>query len=271
MAHASPRDDDLRQRYADLVQDAEDDPEYLRLLDDLDSLANVPPPTQTRARIGQHLLMMIEQRLTPAASDTGAHMKNEIDTTQQPRNTPGGRRALRPLLAACIAIVALLLITGAGAYALGLINPGLKFQLGVPAATGPKYTNLAVTHAVGDKTINVSRAALTTKQVIIGYTYEFPATSEGPSNVCALSLTSDHADTFRQTVVDTLPQGVKNGVASGSEVLYFRVTQLDSSRQDRHLTLTLHLCDAPNESGAVAFDFTLPVQEHNPNWSPVHG
>jgi len=146
-----------------------------------------------------------------------------------------------------------------GAFAISRIDPGLAFQLGVPVATGPEYTKLEVTHTVADRTITVSRAAFTKEKVIIGHTYDYPADSQFSVGICVLSLTSDKADSFREFAEDDLGQGVSNGVAHGSTVLYFAVERLDASRQDRHLRLTLHPCEGPRASEAVAFDFALPV------------
>jgi hypothetical protein len=185
------------------------------------------------------------------------------DTNLQPLSPRSGQRAMRPVLVAAIVVLGLLVISGVGAFAFGRV--GLPWRLGVPTATGPTYTTLNNTHTVGDRTINLSRGAFTTKQVIIGYTYAYPATSITSGDIagiCSLSLMSDHIDSFTYTGVniDVVSQGVKNGVAHGSEELWFDVTQLESSRESRHLRLTLHRCEGPYESEAVAFDVTLPIQ-----------
>jgi hypothetical protein len=153
-----------------------------------------------------------------------------------------------------------LLVAGGGAFAISRIDPGLAFQLSIPVATGPEYTKLEVTHTVADRTITVSRAAFTSEEVIIGYTYDYPADSSFSAGICVLWLTSDKADSFREFAEDDLGQGDSNGVAHDSRVLYFAVERLDSSRQDRHLRPTLYPCEGPGASELVAFEFTLPVQ-----------
>jgi hypothetical protein len=270
MSHADPRDEALRQRYADILLEEPGDPALTGLVRDLDRAANRPAPDQLQARIGEEVLAAIERRKTeesvqramsPVTSRIPA--RRLIALPSRPSSAPNRnkpRRALRALSAAAIVFAALLLVAGGGAYAISRIDPGLAFQLGIPVATGPEYTKLEVTHTVADRTITLSRAAFTREKVIIGYTYDYPADSRFSGGICALSLTSDKADSFREFAEDDLGQGANNGVAHGSRVMYFAVERLDSSHQNRHLRLTLHPCEGPGASELVAFDFTLPVQ-----------
>jgi len=272
MSHADPREAALRQRYADLLVEEPSDPALTHLVRDLDGVANRPVDATIQARIGEELLAAIVQRQKATASVKGATPPaigvTSSGPTRRPKRLLGRlstastvkRPALRWLIAASVALVALVAIAGGGAFAISRIDPGLAFQLGIPVATGPEYTKLEVTHTVADRTITVSRAAFTAEKVIIGYTYNYPADSAFSGGICALSLTSDKADSFREFAEDDLGQGANNGVAHGSRVMYFAVERLDSSRQDRHLRLTLHPCEGPSASEAVAFDFTLPVQ-----------
>jgi hypothetical protein len=270
MSHTDLRDDALRQRYADLLLEEPDDPALSRLVRDLDSTANRPVENTIQTRVGKEVLAAIERQplegriqgaVSPVASRIPARWP--VALPWRPSTAPNGhkpRRALRGLIAASIVLVAVLLVAGGGAFAISRIDPGLAFQLGIPVATGPKYTKLEVTHTVADRTITVSRAAFTREKVIIGYTYDYPADSPTSVGICALSLTSDKADSFREFAEDDLGQGANHGVAHGSRVLYFAVERLDSSNQDRHLRLTLHPCEGPGASEPVAFDFTLSVQ-----------
>ena len=275
MSHADPREAALRQRYADLLPQEPDDPALTRLVRDLDSVANPLAPDHLQARIGEELLAAIAQSeaegrvqrvASPVMSGIPARrpmwlLGRPTAATRPPSlNGKQPRRALRALIAASIALVALVAIAGGGAFAISRIDPGLAFQLGIPVASGPEYTKLEVIHTVADRTITVSRAAFTVEKVIIGYTYDYPADSAFSGGICVLSLTSDKADSFREFAEDDLGQGANNGVAHGSTVLYFAVDRLDDTRQDRHLRLTLHPCEGPSASEAVAFDFTLPVQ-----------
>lgn len=270
MSHADPRDDALRQRYADILLEEPGDLALTGIVRDLDRAANRPAPDQLQARISDVVLAAIEQRKTeesvqramaPVTSRIPARRLIALPgrpSVAPNRNKPW--RAPRALIAAFIVFAALLLVAGGGALAISRIDPGLAFQLGIPVATGPEYAKLEVTHMVGDRTITVSRAAFTNEKVIIGYAYDYPADSPFSAGICVLSLTSDKADSFREFAEDDLGQGANNGVAHGSRVMYFAVERLDSSRQDRHLRLTLHPCEGPGASELVAFDFTLPVQ-----------
>jgi hypothetical protein len=275
MSHADPRDEALRQRYADILLEEQGDPALTRLVRDLDSAATRPAPAHLQAHIGQELLAAIERRKAEGFVQRAMSPVTGSNPPQGPMLLPGRRfartqpitpstkkpgLARRALITASIVFATLLLVAGGGAYAINRIDPGLKFQLGIPVASGPEYTKLEVTHTVADRTITVSRAAFTREKVIIGYTYDYPADSPFSVGICALSLTSDKADNFREFAEDDLGQGANNGVAHGSRVMYFAVERLDSSRQDRHLRLTLHPCEGPSASEAVAFDFTLPVQ-----------
>jgi hypothetical protein len=271
MSHADPRDDALRQRYSDILLEEPGDPALTGLVRELDGAANRPAPDHLQARIGKELLAAIERRkaegrmqgaVSPVASRIPARWP--VALPWRPSAAPNGnmpRRVLRTFIAASIVFAALLIVAGGGAFAISRIDPGLAFQLGIPVATGPEYTKLEVTHTVADRTITISRAAFTREKVIIGYTYDYPADSAFGVGICALSLTSDRADSFREFAEDDLGQGANHGVAHGSRVLYFAVERLDSSNQDRHLRLTLHPCEGPGASAFVAFDFTLPVQQ----------
>jgi hypothetical protein len=272
MSHADPREDALRQRYADLLLEERSDSALTRLVRDLDGVANLPAPDYLQARIGEEVLAAIEQQKAARRVQSAASPAIEITSsgpTRQPKRllerlstaATVKRPALRWLIAASIALVALVAIAGGGAFAISRIDPGLAFQLGIPVATGPEYTKLEVTHAVADRTITVSRAAFTKEKAIIGYTYDYPADSAFSGGICVLSLTSDKADSFREFAEDDLGQGANNGVAHGSRVLYFAVERLDSSHQDRHLRLTLHPCEGPGASEAVVFEFALPLQD----------
>jgi hypothetical protein len=275
MSQTDPCDEALRQRYADLLPEESGDPALIRLVHDLDSSASAPALTDLQARIGQQLLAAIERQkaersiqgaLSPNTSGNPARRpvlllgRPSVATRYAAPNGRKPRLVMRALIAASIAFVALVAITGGGAFAISWIDPGLAFQLGIPVATGPEYTKLEITHRVGDRTITVSRAAFTAEKVSVGYTYDFPADSTDSSGICALSFTSDQTDSFREFAEDQLGQGVSNGVAHGSVVMYFALERLDSSRQDRNLRLILHPCEDPGASETVAFDFTLPVQ-----------
>ena len=272
MSHADTHEAALRQRYADLLVEELSDPALTHLVRDLDGVANRPVDATIQARIGEEVLAAIAQRQKATASVKGATPTaigvTSSGPTRRPQRLLGRlstastvkRPALRWLIAASIALVALVAIAGGGAFAISRMDPGLAFQLGIPVATGPEYTKLEVTHTVADRTITVSRAAFTKEKVIIGYTYDYPADSTLSGGICVLSLTSDKADTFREFAEDDLGQGANNGVAHSSRVMYFAVERLDRSHQERHLRLTLHPCEGPSASEAVAFDFTLPVQ-----------
>jgi hypothetical protein len=269
MSHADPRDEALRQRYADLLLEEPDDPALTRLVRDLDSAANRPVENTIQARVGMEVLAAIERQTVEgripnvAATATNSRPTRRPLLLWRPSATSNEKRpspALRALIAASMVFAVLVAITGGGAFAISQIDPGLAFQLGIPMASGPEYTKLEVTHTVADRTITVSRAAFTKEQVMIGYTYDYPADSAFSAGICVLSLTSDQADAFREIAEDDLGQGANNGVAHGSRVLYFAVERLDDSRQDRSLRLTLHPCEGPSASEAIAFDFTPPMQ-----------
>jgi len=275
MSHADPRDDVLRQRYADILLPESVDSALIRLVRDLDGVANRPAPDYLQARIGQELLATIEQREAKGRIQGAVSPGTGSEAAQWPmlllgqrpvktqHTTPSSKKpglARRALIAASVAFASLLLVAGGGAFAISRIDPGLAFQLGIPVATGPDYTRLAVTHIVAERTITISRAAFTQEEVIIGYTYDYPADSQFNAGICVLSLTSDKADSFSEYAEDDLGQGANNGVAHGSRVLYFAVERLDSSPHERQLRLTLHPCEGPGASDLVAFDFTLPVQ-----------
>src|SRR5262249_53565643 len=123
-------------------------------------------------------------------------------------------------------------------------------------------------HLVGDTSVTLSRASLTTKQLIIGYTYDRPVQGHddtGYDQICARTVTSREGDTFKKAgAIDGLPGTIKAGVVHGSTVVYFPVVQLQSGSSARHLRLLLQPC-SPSGTGQgtgvdVAFDFTVPVQ-----------
>jgi len=270
---ASP--DPLRRRYADLLPPAGTDPVLARLVRDLDDLSDVPAPAHVRARIGRALIAeatkRYEQRGEFAAARGRAAPRprrircgrtSSMAIKESPRIAKAFKVRRLALMAAAI-LLGVLLLSGGGAFALSRLDPGLAKQLGIPVATGPEYTELEITHTVGDVTITLSRAALTTKKAIIGYTYEVPSDGSDGAGICPLTLTSGEGDTFRAFAVDQLGQGVKDGVAHGSTVMYFAVEHLASGDQERHLHLVLTPCDVSHANypdKAVAFDFALPLQ-----------
>lgn len=263
MRHADSSRDALNQRYADLLSAEREDPALTDMVRDLDAFMAAPPPADAQRRIGGELLARATARYQglnqhPARAVIESHpgARRLVKLANEP--VWMGSRARRLVMSAAMALLALVVFSGGAAFAITHLDPGLRFQLGVPAATGPTYTNLNVTHAVGDSTVTLAKAAFTSKKVIIGFTYDQPA---GDIAVCPVSLTSREGDTFRAIVVDTLPEGVKGGVAHSSVVVYFSVVHLQGSQQERHMRLMLQPCDSSRTGDEVAFDFTVPLQQ----------
>lgn len=272
MSHPDARPDPLRQWYADLLSEAEGDSSLVRLVRDLDRLSDIPVPSHVQARISRAIFAEAADRYAQRGSRRFAQSRS----TRRPRlviargmpflnankEMPSMKIAKmrRLALVAAVTFLAVLLLSGGGAYALSQLDPGLAKQLGIPVATGPEYTKLEITHTVGDTPVTLSRAAFTTKKVIIGYTYDVPNQGEAGTGICALALTSREGDTFQEFAEDHLGQGLTGGVAHGSTVMYFNVVHLAAGSQDRHLLLTLHPCEGPLASNAVAFEFTVPLQ-----------
>ena len=264
MPETDPHHSILQQRYADLLPAEQEDAALTRLVQDLDTLMNAPLPVRQQHHIGQTLL---------AEASARYHTHGEHATTtassvrRRPRLTIFGKSATmkplwvrRPLMAAALVALALLVFSGGTVFAIEQLDPGLAWQLHLPVASGPQYTSLELSHTIGDTNVTLSKAAFTSKKAIIGYTYDIPVQSNQDGVVCALSLTSSEGDTFREYAGDYLPGETKNGIEHGSVVMYFAVEHLQSDQQARHLHLLMHLCGSSQPADPVAFDFTLPLQ-----------
>jgi hypothetical protein len=270
MPRGNTPDDAIRQRYADVLPDGQDDSELLHILADLDAFAAAPPPTALRQQIRHILLVHAASRPERDSADaaTPTHLFESM-----PTSAPGRKRHMkllstrRHLVAAAVAIALLAaLLTGGAAFALSTLDPGLAFQLGVPIATGPEYTHLNVTGTVGDTTITLSRAALTHQTAIIALTYDRPqdVSTDHTDHICHMALTSSEGDTFNPMAMDMLPGTAQNGGVHGSTVLYFKVRHLQDMQTERHLRLLLQACSPSGDGDPtgvdIPFEFTLPLQ-----------
>lgn len=265
MTATDPHRSSLHRRYADLLPAGQEDVALTRLVQDLDTIMNAPSPASQQHRIGQILLAKA------AARDHTQRESAPINVSsirRQPRPSHIGKASAtkrqwirRPLMTAALILLALLVFSGGTAYAITQLDPGLAFQLSIPVASGPHYTRLDLSQTVGDTTVTLSRAAFTSKKVIIGYTYDTPIQTKHDGTVCALSLTSSEGDTFHEFAGDHLPEGTTNGMSHGSVVMYFAVDHLQGNQQTRHLHLLMHMCDSSQSVDPVAFDFTVPVQD----------
>lgn len=265
MTGSDPHRSDLHQRYADLLPTEQEDAALMHLVQDLDNLMNAPSPARHQQRIGQALLLEAAARYRQHGERTPA---NVSAIRRHPRLALHEKRLAmkqlwirRPLMTAALVVLALLVFSGGTVFAIEQLDPGLAFQLSIPIASGPHYTNLDLSQTVGDTKVTLSRAAFTSKKVIIGYTYDIPAQSKQDEAICALSLTSSEGDTFREFAEDHLPEGNKNGISHGSVVMYFDVKHLQGNQQTRHLHLLMHPCDSTQVGDPVAFDFTVPLQK----------
>lgn len=255
--------DNIFQKYADLLPEGDTDPALTQLIQDMDRIADAPAPEKLRQSIGQalhsHSLSHGDPgRLPPRVLGGTTALGRPVPTIQTIHTvqTIQKRSRLRRLLVtAAVVMLAAFVITGGGALALSKIDPGLAFQLGIPVAADPTYTSLEITRVVGDRTVTLSQASLTTKQAIIGYTYDLSPQSSGATPLCARSLTSREGDTFNEFAEDHMGEG-----SHGSTVMYFSVVHLATDHTDRHLQLILHPCEGPDVDADVAFDFTLPLQ-----------
>jgi hypothetical protein len=246
--------DSIFQKYADLLPEGDTDPALTQLIQDLDRIADAPAPAKLRQSIGRTLHSHSLSSGLPARPPL--RVLGRTTSPAMPIATiQKHSRVRRLLVTAAVVILAAVVITRGGAFALSKIDPGLAFQLGIPVATGPEYTTLQITRVVADRTVTLSRASLTTKQAIIGYTYDLSPQSAGAAPLCARSLTSREGDTFKEFAEDHIGEG-----AHGSTVMYFSVVHLAAGQQDRHLHLVLHPCEGPSVDADAAFDFTLPLQ-----------
>jgi hypothetical protein len=220
-------------------------------------------------RIGQLLLAEAAARYHPrsehiTATGSSIRCQPQLQPSLLGRSATMKRLWLqRPLVTAALVLLALVVFFGGNAFALGQINPVLPggYRLVRPSDVTPHYTSLNLSHAVGDTNITLTTAALTAKNVVIGYTYDTPVQSEQSGTVCPLSLASSEGDTFRVLPGDYLPEGKPSGLSHGSVLLYFMVDHLEGTPQARHLHLLLHLCDSSQSVDPVAFDFTVPLQK----------
>ncbi|MGZ3714500.1 MAG: DUF4179 domain-containing protein [Ktedonobacterales bacterium] len=265
MPNSEPHGSSLHQRYADLLPVEQKDAALTRLVQDLDTVMNAPVPARQQQRISQAILLEAAARYDQHSELTPANVSS---IRRQPRLSFHEKRSTmkqlwlrRPLVTAALIVVALLVLSGGTAFAIAQLDPGLAFQLSIPVASGPHYTSLDLSQTVGDSKVTLSRAAFTSKKVIIGYTYDIPVQSKQDGTVCALSLTSSEGDTFREFAGDNLPGENKNGMSHGSVVMYFTVDHLQGNQQTRHLHLLMHLCDSSQPADPVAFDFTVPLQK----------
>lgn len=265
MTATDPHRSSLHQRYADLLPAGQEDATLTRLVQDLDTIMNVPLPADQQHRIGQILLAKAAARYHSQSESSPANLSL---IRRHPRRAPSGKASAmkqlwirRPLMTAALIVLTLLVFSGGTVFAIEQIDPGLRFQLSIPVASGPHYTSLDISQTVGDSKVTLSRAAFTSKKVIIGYTYDTPVQSKQDGIVCALSLTSSEGDTFREFAGDNLPGEDKNGMSHGSVVMYFAVDHLQGNQQTRHLHLLMHMCDSTQPADPVAFDFTVPLQK----------
>ncbi len=265
MTGSDPHRSNLHRRYADILPAAQEDAALTHLVQDLDTLMNAPTPARHQHRIGQALLLEAAARYDQHGEHTPA---NVTSMRRHPRPPLYGKRSAmkqlwlrRPLMTAALIVLALLVFSGGTVFAIEQIDPGLASQLSIPVASGPHYTILDLSQTVGDTTVTLSRAAFTSKKVIIGYTYATPVQTQHDGTVCALSLTSSEGDTFHEFAGDNLPEGTTNGMRHGSVVMYFAVDHLQGDKQTRHLHLVMHPCDSTQQVDSVVFDFTLPLQK----------
>lgn len=249
-----PHVDSIFHKYADLLPEGDSDPVLTQLIRDLDRVADAPGPAKLRQSIGRSLHS--HSLSSGARARLPLRVLGRGATPARPRVIIQTRLHVRRLLAtAAVAMLVAVVITGGGVFALSKVDPGLAFQLGIPVATGPEYTTLTITRVVGDRIVTLSRASLTTKQAIIGYTYDLSPQSMGDMPLCARSLASREGDTFTEFAEDHMGEG-----SHGSTVMYFSVVHLASGSYNRHLHLVLHPCEGPDVDADVAFDFTLPLQ-----------
>lgn len=265
MKATDPHRSSLHRRYADLLPARQEDAALTRLVQDLDTIMNVPSSADQQYRIGQILLAKavarnhLQSERSPASTSS---------IRRQPRLAPFGKTSAmkrlwirRSLMTAALILLAFLVFSGGTALAIAQLDPGLAFQLGIPVASGPHYIRLDLSQTVGDTKVTLSRAAFTSKKVIIGYTYDTPLQSKQGGTVCALSLTSSEGDIFREFAGDHLPGENKNGMSHGSVVMYFAVDHLQGNQQTRHLHLLMHMCESTQPADPVAFDFTVPLEK----------
>jgi hypothetical protein len=265
MRNSEPHGSSLHRRYADLLSAEQDNAALTRLVQDLDTVMNDPVPARHQQRISQAILLEATMRygqhgeLTP--ENVSSIRRQQRLSFHRKRSAMKQLWIRRPLMTAAVIVLALLAFSGGTAFAIAQLDPGLAFQLGIPVASGAHYTSLDLSQTVGDTKVTLSRAAFTSKKVIIGYTYDIPVQSKQNGVVCALSLTSSEGDTFREFAQDNLPGGDKNGISHGSVVMYFAVDHLQGNQQTRHLHLLMHLCESSQPIDPVAFDFILPLQK----------
>ncbi len=182
---------------------------------------------------------------------------------QNPRQTVNQPRHFLMRTQVAAVILALLLIAGVGTtYAaftgqFKSLTQALNHQFGVPAAQADRTINLDQTQSIGNVTINMKKATINKKFIVVGYTTT--SLTKDPYRVKVRDLKIDHgnqADTLKEGVGDQIP--VQDSKASNA--IYFQIKDLPQIDQEikGHLTLIVSQNQKPDQT--VAFTFTIPAK-----------